>query len=67
MQEQLRCELITWADVERRCQHLASQIRAADEIPDLIVAIRRGGYVPARLLCDNLHINGTDQYQGRTL
>lgn len=56
MQEQLRCELITWADVERRCQCLSSEIRASDDIPDLIIAIGRGGYIPARLLCDNLHI-----------
>ena len=56
MQEQMRCELITWADVERRCQHLAGQIRASDFFPDLIIAIGRGGYVPARLLCDNLYV-----------
>ena len=52
----MRCELISWTDVEQRCRHLARQIRASDYIPDLIIAIGRGGYVPARLLCDNLHI-----------
>jgi hypoxanthine phosphoribosyltransferase len=56
MQDQLRCELISWADVERRCRRLASRIRASGFSPDLIIAIGRGGYVPARLLCDNLHI-----------
>jgi len=56
MPAQLRCELISWADVEQRCRHLASRIKASDYLPDLIIAIGRGGYVPARLLCDNLHI-----------
>jgi len=52
MREEMRCELISWADVEQRCQHLAGQIRASGFFPDLIIAIGRGGYVPARLLCD---------------
>jgi hypoxanthine phosphoribosyltransferase len=56
MPAQLRCELISWTDVEHRCRHLARQIKASDYLPDLIIAIGRGGYVPARLLCDNLHI-----------
>jgi hypoxanthine phosphoribosyltransferase len=56
MSEQLRCELITWSDVERRCQYLAGLIRESGFVPDLVIAIGRGGYVPARLLCDNLHL-----------
>ncbi len=58
MPEQLRCELISWAEVERLCQHLAGLIRESGYRPDLIIAIGRGGYVPARLMCDWLHIMG---------
>jgi hypoxanthine phosphoribosyltransferase len=56
MQEQLRCELISWAEVERLCQRLAGLIRESGYRPDLVIAIGRGGYVPARLLCDYMHI-----------
>jgi hypoxanthine phosphoribosyltransferase len=58
MTEQLRCELISWAQVERLCQRLAGLTRESGYRPDLVIAIGRGGYVPARLLCDYLHIMG---------
>jgi hypothetical protein len=58
MPEQLRCEQITWSEVERLCQRLAGLIRESGYHPDLVIAIGRGGYVPARLLCDWLHIMG---------
>jgi hypoxanthine phosphoribosyltransferase len=58
MPEQLRCEQITWSEVERLCQRLAGLIRESGYRPDLVIAIGRGGYVPARLLCDWLHIMG---------
>ena len=56
MQEQLRCELTSWAEVERLCQRLAGLIKESGYRPDLVIAIGRGGYVPARLLCDYMHI-----------
>ena len=56
MPDFLRCELISWNEVERRCHRLADQIRLSGYQPELIIAIGRGGYVPARLLCDNLYL-----------
>lgn len=50
--------MISWAEVERLCQRLAELIRASGCRPDLVIAIGRGGYVPARLVCDWLHIMG---------
>ncbi len=58
MPDQLRCELISWSEVERLCQRLAGLIRGSGYCPDLVIAIGRGGYVPARLICDLLHIMG---------
>lgn len=52
----MHCELISWGEVERLCRQLAQQIRASGFAPDLVIAIGRGGYVPARLLCDYLDI-----------
>ncbi|MEM2954533.1 MAG: phosphoribosyltransferase [Candidatus Nanoarchaeia archaeon] len=42
-----------WEEVERLCKILASKI---DYKPDIIIALARGGLVPARLLCDLLLI-----------
>ncbi len=50
------CELISWHRVYQLTRALAFQILASDDRPDLIVAIGRGGYVPARILCDFLGI-----------
>jgi len=48
------CELVTWGQVCRLCRELAQKIRAAGFKPDMIVAIGRGGYVPSRILADQL-------------
>jgi len=56
MKTTLRCELISWHKIDRLARGVAAQIRAAAFRPDLIVAIARGGYVPARLLCDLLDV-----------
>jgi hypoxanthine phosphoribosyltransferase len=52
----MRCELVTWTQVYRLSRRLAGVIRQAGFRPDVIVAVARGGYVPARLLCDFLGI-----------
>ena len=52
----MRCELISWSEVQRLCLRLADLIRESDYRPDIVVAIGRGGFVPARLLCDYLGI-----------
>ena len=52
----MRCELISWSEVQRLCLRLANLIRESDYHPDIVVAIGRGGFVPARLLCDYLDI-----------
>lgn len=56
MLREMRCELISWSEVQRLCLRLTKQIKASGFHPDLVVAIGRGGYVPARLVCDYLDI-----------
>lgn len=56
MAEKMRCELVSWSVVQRLCQQLAMLIKTSHYQPDIIIAIGRGGYVPARLLCDYLDI-----------
>ena len=50
------CELITWDQVNSYARQLVHQIRKSGIEIDMIVAIGRGGYMPARLLSDLLGI-----------
>ncbi len=56
MTEKMRCELISWTEIERLCRQLAMLIKNSGYRPDIVVAIARGGYVPARLICDYLDL-----------
>jgi len=49
------CELISWRTFHRLTRRLSQTIRDSGFQPELIVAIGRGGYAPARLLSDMLH------------
>jgi hypoxanthine phosphoribosyltransferase len=55
--DSFRCELISFNDVLRLSRVLARKIKAFGYMPDLIVAIGRGGYVPGRLVSDFLLFN----------
>lgn len=48
------CELLTWGHIHRLSRRLALLVKESGYRPDLLVAIGRGGYVPARLLSDYL-------------
>jgi len=52
----MQCELVTWNQVCRLCARVAEKIRNSGFRPDVVVAIARGGYVPARILCDVLDL-----------
>ncbi len=56
MSEKLRCELISSDTVYELAYVLAERVRASGFRPDLVVAISRGGFTPARVLCDWLGI-----------
>lgn len=48
------CELVTWNRFHALARRLARQVRDSGYRPDIIVAIGRGGYMPARILSDFL-------------
>jgi hypoxanthine phosphoribosyltransferase len=50
----LTCDLVTWEQQYRLAKVLARRIKASGYRPDLVIAVGRGGYVPARILCDHL-------------
>lgn len=55
--KEFRCEMLSWGSVIRDSQKLSWMIRDSGYSPDIIIAIGRGGYVPARIFCDYLLIH----------
>lgn len=51
-----KCEQKSWDDIFRLSSKLAGRI-SRDFQPDIVVGIARGGWVPARNLCDLLDVN----------
>jgi hypoxanthine phosphoribosyltransferase len=56
MTQGIRCELISWERFYDLARELALAIRRSSLRPDLIVAIGRGGYMPARIVSDYLDV-----------
>lgn len=50
-------KLVAWEEVVEWVRALADAIRRSGYKADVVVAIARGGYVPARLLCDFLDVH----------
>jgi hypoxanthine phosphoribosyltransferase len=50
-------ELISWDHATTLSRSLAAMIRVSRFQPDIVIAIGRGGYVPARIVCDRLLMN----------
>jgi len=57
MTQKLRCELVSQEAVYELCWELARTIRDSGFQPEIVVAVSRGGCVPARYLCDFLGIS----------
>jgi hypoxanthine phosphoribosyltransferase len=49
-------ELVTWERSTFLSRHLAGMIKASRYQPEFVIAIGRGGFVPARVVCDSLLI-----------
>jgi len=51
-----RCRRAAWPEVDRWADTVAGRVRAAGRLPETIVGLTRGGWVPARLLTDRLGV-----------
>ncbi|MGC9209979.1 MAG: phosphoribosyltransferase [Acidilobus sp.] len=49
-------KIVSWDEVVEWSIGLGKRIESSGWMPDMVVAVARGGYVPARLLCDYLGI-----------
>ena len=50
-------ELISWKKSYHLAKKLSELIRTSGYQPEIVIAIGRGGYVPARVVCDYLLID----------
>jgi Predicted phosphoribosyltransferases len=48
--------LVSWDEIAEWARVLSMKIRDSGWLPDVVVAIARGGYAPARLVCDYLGV-----------
>jgi hypoxanthine phosphoribosyltransferase len=55
-----RCELITWEHFYGLARKLSLAMYKASFQPEIIVAISRGGCIPARIICDYLDVFDLD-------
>ncbi|MDH7596474.1 MAG: phosphoribosyltransferase [Methanothrix sp.] len=53
-EERFDCQVVSWDEAYRLERELASRIKSSGYRPDLVIAIGRGGFVPARVVCDRL-------------
>jgi len=54
--ENFRCKMVSYDEISRWTLDVARQIQDCRCKPTVIVGLTRGGWVPARLLCDHLHV-----------
>lgn len=54
--ERFRSKIVTWEEISKWTLDVARQIRDCNWRPTVIIGLTRGGWIPARLLCDHLHV-----------
>ncbi len=55
-EQSMHCEMVTWGQVYRLSMRVAKKIQDSGFQPEVVIAIARGGFVPARILCDALNL-----------
>ncbi|MEK7271388.1 MAG: phosphoribosyltransferase [Nitrospirota bacterium] len=55
-EKQFKCDILSWRAVAGDAKKLSRIIQDSAYNPHIVVAIGRGGLVPARILCDYMHI-----------
>jgi hypoxanthine phosphoribosyltransferase len=54
--ESFRCKLVTWDEIARWTEAVANKIAETGFRPTVVIGLTRGGWVPARLICDHLMV-----------
>jgi hypoxanthine phosphoribosyltransferase len=56
MEDKFECWLPSWDYLHKVCKNVAKNIKTDNFKPDIVIALSRGGFVPARTVCDLLII-----------
>ncbi|MFA5313611.1 MAG: phosphoribosyltransferase [Methanomassiliicoccales archaeon] len=62
--EGFRCKVVSFDEISKWTLDVSRQIRDSGYNPTVIIGLTRGGWVPARLLCD--HLQGKKLYAVKT-
>ncbi|MGD1061083.1 MAG: phosphoribosyltransferase [Methanomassiliicoccales archaeon] len=54
--ESFKCKMVTYDEIAKWTLDVARQVQDCRCKPTVIIGLTRGGWVPARLLCDHLHV-----------
>ncbi|MCX8173213.1 MAG: phosphoribosyltransferase [Thermoplasmata archaeon] len=54
--ETIKCQIVKWEDIEKWVDDVVEKIRKANYRPDVVIGLTRGGWIPARLICDELQV-----------
>jgi hypoxanthine phosphoribosyltransferase len=54
--DKIRCEFLSWSRFYSLSRALSHKIHDSEFKPDIIIAIGRGGYMPARIISDFLNV-----------
>jgi hypoxanthine phosphoribosyltransferase len=49
-----KCYLVSWEEAYQLAKSLANKIKRSGFRPDMVIGVARGGFVPARIVCDIL-------------
>jgi hypoxanthine phosphoribosyltransferase len=63
MKKDIPCELVSWERVQEMSRDLALRIQRDGFVADIIIALGRGGWVPGRLLSDNLGLPNLTEFK----
>jgi len=61
----VKTKLVSWDEIVSWSRELARKIKESGYKPSVIIAVARGGYVPARLVCDFLGIENLISIQSQ--
>lgn len=56
MISKMKCKIVSFQEVHEKVRHVAEKVKASQYEPTTIVGLARGGWIPARLMCDFLGI-----------
>lgn len=54
--ESFKCKLVTWDEIALWTERVAESLEKAEFRPTVVIGLTRGGWVPARLICDHLKV-----------